>query len=578
MKTIWGEKINKDNVPKDYPRPQMVRDSYISLNGEWDYKYVPLKYREDLFGIVNTGKLPFDTADGKILVPYSPECELSGVNHQLTKSELLIYQYVYHPTKSFNIGRVLLHLDAVDSTCAVFINGTKIGEHTGGYWNITLDITEHMRPETVINVVVFDEQDEGYLARGKQRIRNRSIWYTAQSGIWQSVWLESVPREYISGLKITPDLDNQCAYITVKSETDASCTVALGSKTYNGKANEAITVPIDDVHTWSPEHPYLYDFYATLGYDMVKSYFAMRKFSLGKDENGITRLFLNNKPYFQNGLLDQGYWSDSLMTPPCDDAIVFDIQTMKDMGYNMLRKHIKIEPMRWYYHCDRLGMIVWQDMVCGGDNIQTPDYDGEFISDGEENYATFGRLAEENRERYYTELRDTIEQLYNCPCIGMWVPFNEGWGQFDALEATRRIRELDNTRMIDHASGWHDQGGSDVWSVHCYCKPYVHENDKKGRATVLSEFGGYNLTIDGHTFEAKVFGYRAMQTMQDLEEKLTRLYEDEIIPAKEKGLSAAVYTQVSDVEGELNGLITYDRRVVKTRSEVMRRFNDLLKD
>lgn len=576
MNTVWGEKLDKNNVLKEYPRPQMVRDSYINLNGEWDYKIMPLKDRSDIFGIENTGTLPFDDPQGKILVPFSPECELSGVGRQLKGEEIFIYQYIYYPTKSFNRGRVLLHLDAVDSVCAVFINGERLCDHTGGYWQVTADITEKLTPETVINVCVYDEQDRGYLARGKQRINNRSIWYTAQSGIWQSAWLESVPYDYIEKLRIVPDIDSSRVTICIHANNKLPCEIELCGKSYKGRTDEPIAINIDEMHLWSPEDPYLYSFSVKAGDDRIRSYFAMRKYSTGTDSHGKKRLFLNNEPYFHNGLLDQGYWSDSLMTPPSDEAMIFDIQTMKGMGYNMLRKHIKIEPMRWYYHCDRLGMLVWQDMVCGGTNIQTPDFTGEFISDGEENYAQFGRDLPESRESYYTELTDTVEQLFNCPCIAMWVPFNEGWGQFDSLSAVRRIRELDPTRTVDHASGWHDQGGSDVYSVHVYCRPYVHNDDKKGRAVVLSEFGGYNLTIEGHTYEGKVFGYRAMETESDLEEKLTRLYEDEILPAKEKGLSAAVYTQVSDVEVELNGLMTYDRRIIKVRSEVMRSFNKKL--
>lgn len=576
MKTPWGEKLDKNNVLKEYPRPQLVRKSYVNLNGEWDYAVFAIKDSENLFCEANTGSLPLDKSRiaGKILVPFSPESELSGVeNIQLTGKEIFVYQRTYYPTKSFNMGKILLHLDAVDSKCAVYVNGTKLCEHIGGYWGATVDITKYVTPETVINVCVYDAQDKDFLARGKQKIENKSIWYTAQSGIWQTVWIESVPTTYIESLKITPDIDNSCVYITANTNAPSTCSILLGEKEFNGESGKPITVNVENPVLWSPENPHLYDFTVKAGADSVQSYFAMRKFSVGTDENGIKRLFLNNAPYFHNGLLDQGYWSDGIMTPPSDEAMIYDIQTMKDMGYNMLRKHIKIEPLRWYYHCDRLGMLVWQDMVCGGNNIQTPDFTGEYVSDGAENYEQFGRVSDENRARYYTELKDTISRLYNCPCIAMWVPFNEGWGQFDALQATKLVYELDSTRTVDHASGWHDQGGSDVYSVHVYCRAYVFEKDKHNRPTVLSEFGGYNLSVEGHTFEGKVFGYREMQTYQDLEEKLTRLYEDEILPAKESGLAAAVYTQVSDVEVELNGLLTYDRQVVKVRPEIMRSFN-----
>ena len=575
MKTVWGDNLDKNKVLKEYPRPQLVRDSYLSLNGEWDYRITKLIDKTELFGKKNIGDLPLseEAIDGKILVPFSPESELSGVGKQLKGEELLIYQYIYHPTKSFNKGKILLHLDAVDSTCAVFINGEKLCENIGGYWPITVDITKYVKPATYINVCVFDEQDKGYLARGKQKINNGSIWYTAQSGIWQSVWLESVPVEYIDSIKITPNLDDKSVEIIAYTNDAAlDCEISIDNKKYCGKSNQPITIHFnnDEINEWSPDNPYLYYFTIKAGDDCVNSYFAMRKFSAGTDDKGVKRLFLNNKPYFHNGLLDQGYWSDGLMTPPSDEAMIYDIEMMKKMGFNMLRKHIKIEPLRWYYHCDRLGMLVWQDMVCGGNNIQTPEFNGEYVSDKEENYAQFGRLDKNIRDCYYTELENTVKHLYNCPCIAMWVPFNEGWGQFDSLIATQLVRKLDSTRTIDHASGWHDQGGSDVCSVHVYFRPYEFETDKNGRAVVLSEFGGYNLSVEDHLFAGKIFGYREMKSTKDLEEQLIKLYEDEIIPAKQQGLSASVYTQVSDVEVEVNGLMTYDRKVVKVRPEILR--------
>ena len=329
----------------------------------------------------------------------------------------------------------------------------------------------------------------------------------------------------------------------------------------------------EDVHWWSPEDPYLYGLSLALGDDRVESYFAMRTFTVEADSEGIKRLFLNGKPYFHNGLLDQGWWPDGLYTAPSDEALRFDIETAKAMGFNMLRKHVKVEPLRWYYHCDRLGMLVWQDMPNGGGSynpavISAPLLTGWHMKDNK--YGAFGRKDAAGREEFAQELREMVTWLYNCPCIAMWVPFNEGWGQFDAEKNVAAILEIDATRTIDHASGWHDQGIGDIKSLHVYFDEYRYSPDKQGRCVVLSEFGGYALAVEGHVSDVKPFGYKKYKSSNELRRGITLLYDGQIRPAVKKGLSAAVYTQLTDVEGELNGLVTYDRRELKVPAESMR--------
>jgi hypothetical protein len=376
------------------------------------------------------------------------------------------------------------------------------------------------------------------------------------------VWLESVPEAYIKRLFINPVYDSGTVEIGAEVSGKTRPCAHFQGTDYPLPAR----IPVPDFEPWSPENPKLYDFTVTCGDDEVKSYFAMRKFSVEPDADGIKRLFLNGRPYFHSGLLDQGYWPDGLYTAPSDEAMVFDIQLAKDMGFNMLRKHIKVEPLRWYYHCDRLGMLVWQDMPCGGGVyspaiVSTPLLTGTHIKDSA--YVLFGRGEKAGRDEFEQELRDMVTQLYNCPCIAMWVPFNEGWGQFDAERICQVIRGIDDSRTIDHASGWHDQHIGDIQSLHVYLKKYVFKPDKLGRAVVLSEFGGYNHRVSGHCFGDKDFGYKKFESPLLLESAISELYSQQICPAYSRGLSAAVYTQLSDVEDELNGLVTYDRKVVK---------------
>ena len=550
MKTPWTDSLDALHPLPEYPRPQMVRDNWLNLNGPWDY------------AITDSGVRPA-AWDGTITVPYSPETALSGVGRRLKRGEYLWYRRDIELPKPFRGKRVLLHFGAVDQDCTLWVNGAFACTHNGGYLPFTAEITEAAHTGKLSLLLrVTDETDAGEKTRGKQKTRRGGIWYTPQSGIWQTVWMEAVPASYIRALRITPDLDAGEVAVSAEIEGEGSAVAVFGKKEYPLPAR----IPVPNCEAWSPEHPKLYDFSVRCGTDRVKSYFAMRKISVEKDGQGVPRLFLNNAPLFHNGLLDQGYWPDGLYTPASDEAFVFDIETAKAMGFNMLRKHIKVEPLRWYYHCDRLGMLVWQDMPSGGGRynplvITAPLLTGKHLSD--RNYRLFARRDPRSREAYREELRGMVTHLYNCPCVVMWVPFNEGWGQFDAAQIHDELRALDPTRLIDHASGWHDQGVGALVSLHVYFKKYRFVPDAKGRAVLLSEFGGYNHRVKGHCFNKRDFGYRRFKSPEALRAALDALYRGEIRPAKRKGLAAAVYTQISDVEDELNGLMTYDRQVVK---------------
>ncbi|MDF2632269.1 MAG: glycosyl hydrolase family 2 [Caproiciproducens sp.] len=564
MKTKWGENLDRDNILIEYPRPQMQRDSYLNLNGAWQY------------AITETEKLP-EQFDGDILVPFSPECELSGVMRSLSPTQTLWYRRTLDLPLDFNVGRVLLHFGAVDQVATVYLNGTEVCSHTGGYTPFSADITTYLKEENTILVKVRDFSDTTYHSRGKQKNKRGGIWYTAQSGIWQTVWMESVPTDYISALRIIPLFDESAVELTAVSRSAQLCYAKVGEREVSFSSNKPVKLPMPQFIAWTPECPHLYDLTVTMGEDHVKSYFGMRKFSVNTDDNGVKRLFLNNRPYFHNGLLDQGYYSDGMYTAPSDEAMIFDIQTAKNMGFNMLRKHIKIEPLRWYYHCDRIGMLVWQDMINGGGEYRTMTISSPLVTGihfKDDHYKWFARDNEAGRRQYCTELDEMIHHLYNVVAIAMWVPFNEGWGQFDAGKAVQQILELDTTRTIDHASGWHDQKIGDIKSLHVYFKKYRFKPDKLGRAVVLSEFGGYNFRVKGHCFNEKDFGYKRFDTAEELLKAYRNLYEDEVQPAEKEGLCAAVYTQLTDVEDELNGLISYDRKVIKLPVEKVREINE----
>ncbi len=535
----------------------MVREVWQSLNGRWDYAITRSYFEPSEY-------------EGEIIVPFSPETELSGVGRAPGEDEYIWYRRMVTIPDSFDAKRVLLHFGAVDQEADVWINARHAARHLGGYTPFDADMGIcHGGDRIKLTVRVRDITDRGSNTRGKQRTKRGGIWYTPQSGIWQSVWMEPVGESYVKVLRITPDFDRGCVSIWADTAGEEPAFAEFRGDSYALPCD----IPVPDFEPWSPENPKLYDFSVRCGDDRVRSYFAMRKFSVAKDKEGVMRLFLNGEPYFHNGVLDQGYWPDGLYTAPCDEAMICDIETVKRMGFNMLRKHIKVEPLRWYYHCDRLGMLVWQDMPCGGGEysplvVTAPLFTGIHLKDT--GYGIFDRADKAGREQFERELDEMIAHLYNCPCIDMWVPFNEGWGQFDAKRICDHVRSLDPSRTVDHASGWHDQGAGEVRSDHVYFRPYRFKADRLGRAVLLSEFGGYVYQVENHRFNEKSFGYKKASDPETLREQLTRLYSGQIAPALMKGLSAAVYTQLSDVEDELNGLMTYDRQVVKLPEEVMR--------
>lgn len=558
MNTVWTDAVDLNNPLPEYPRPQLARRGWMSLNGPWDY------------AINDSTRFPREF-DGQIIVPFSPETGLSGVKRGIKSGEYLWYRREIIVPPAFSGKRIILHFGAVDQTAVVWVNSSQVINHTGGYLPFEADVTEAIEDGVMlITVRVSDDTEKGGHTRGKQKTRRGGIWYTPQSGIWQSVWMEAVPECYVKNLRVTPLFDQGSVEIAAEIVGEEPAYAGFNGRSYLLPAE----IPVPDFEAWSPENPRLYGFTVTCGEDEVQSYFAMRKFSVEQDERGVPRLFLNNRPYFQNGVLDQGYWPDGLYTAPTDEAMIYDISAAKAMGFNMLRKHIKVEPLRWYYHCDRLGMLVWQDMPNGGGSynaavVSAPLVTGVHIKDGA--YALFARGDKEARAEFRAELAEMVRHLYNCPCVAMWVIFNEGWGQFDAADMLELVRSIDKTRPIDHASGWHDQGVGQVKSEHVYFRRYSFKPDKKGRAVLLSEFGGYGHRVLGHCFGNKDFGYKKFEMPAQLEIAIEELYQGQIGPARLQGLSAAVYTQLADVEDELNGLLTYDRKVAKISPEVVRK-------
>ena len=558
--TKWGETLDRERPLPEYPRPQFRRESYLNLNGLWDCAFTGENRQPKEYGL-------------EICVPFPPESVLSGVERVLQPGEFLWYRREFELPEGFNIGRVLLHFGAVDQCARVWLNGEDVCSHTGGSLPFSADITELLSEGANTLVVrVTDSTDRAWHTRGKQKLKPGGIWYSPVSGIWQTVWCESVPENYMTSLFVTPHPESGEVELNVGGE--GTVRAEIDGEEFEFAAGESALIKLRDVRLWTPEDPYLYKLVLTLGEDRAESYFALRSVSVGEDRNGAKRLLLNGKPYFMNGLLDQGWWPDGLYTAPGDAALVFDIAAAKAMGFNTLRKHVKVEPDRWYYHCDRLGMLVWQDMPNGGGSysaltVSAPLLTGAHSRD--DKYVKFARKEQRGREEFREELLDMVSHLYNHPSVVMWVIFNEGWGQFDSDALAAAVAEIDPTRLIDRASGWHDQGTGELRSIHLYFDDYKHKPDKLGRCVILSEFGGYTLPVPGHAETDKPFGYKKFREPDKYRRALTLLYDGQIRPACMKGLAAAIYTQLTDVETELNGLITYDRRVLKLAPDDVKR-------
>lgn len=612
LETPWTKEASADIPLGEYPRPLMVRSDWINLNGLWDYT------------ITKSHKIP-GKFSGKIRVPFSPEARLSGVNRQLKPDETLWYFRSISLPEAFiqPEKRLLLHFGAADQFCCVYIDGQRAGSHSGGYLPFSMDITALVHRGQPLNILVGirDASDTSYHSRGKQQLKSSGMFYTAQSGLWQTVWLETVPAEYIESLRITPDYDTSSVKIrvcTVSSGNGAnhashdtggipvepcrptvSCRIfapvylgpeGIGEHVCKEMLLETeitprreTSLPVPKIKAWTPETPWLYPVQLTYGDDVVHTYFALRKCDVQIDHQGTPRLFLNNRPYFQTGVLDQGYWPDGLYTAPTDEALIYDIRTMKSLGFNMLRKHGKIEPQRWYFHCDRLGMLVWQDMVNGGTT-----YHHWFVTylatlfnylnwDVKDIHRTIlSRRSRLGRQEFVNETRETIRSLYNHPSIVCWVPFNEGWGQFSTAKVTRLVKRLDSQRLVDSASGWFDQGCGDIKSLHYYF--FTLRIPKDSRALALSEFGGYSWRIPGHSACPRVYGYRNFHSRDELTKGYERLMGDVVFPTVKEGISAAIYTQLSDIEEEVNGILTYDRVEMKFHPLVLQKWNAKLKN
>ena len=567
IKTSWGEQLDPKNVLPEYPRPIMERNDWKNLNGLWKY------------AITKKGDPTPAAYQGDILVPFAVESSLSGVGKMINEKEELWYQRTFDIPSAWRGKQILLHFGAVDWKAEVWVNDVKVGEHTGGFTPFYFDITSVLnKGNNDLVVKVWDPSDRGEQPRGKQIANPHGIWYTPVTGIWQTVWLEPVATQYITNLKTTPDIDNNSVKVEVAANTTSADKVEV--KVFDGKhlvaKGAALNgVPVElampaNAKLWSPDSPFLYNMEVTLykdgkAIDQVKSYTAMRKYSIRKGQNGITRLQLNNKDYFQFGPLDQGWWPDGLYTAPTDEALVYDLKKTKDFGYNIVRKHVKVEPARWYTHCDQLGLIVWQDMPNGG---PSPQWQARNYFNGTEVIRSAASEA-----NYRKEWKEIIDCLYSYPSIAVWVPFNEAWGQFKTPEIVAWTKEYDPSRLVNPASGGNHYTCGDILDLHHYPGPNMFLYDPR-RATVLGEYGGIGLVVEGNTWvnDKKNWGYVKFNTSDEVTNEYIK-YGKHLLELIRKGFSAAVYTQTTDVEGEINGLMTYDRKVIKMNEAKVREIN-----
>ena len=568
IKTKWGKNLTPNNIWQEYPRPQLERKDWLNLNGFWSYS---------ITDIHSTKPEKFDE---KILVPFCLESSLSGVMKSLNEKQILWYFKEFEIPKEWKDKKILLHFNAVDWKCELYLNDSRIGEHFGGYSEFYFDITRHIKEgNNKIVLKVWDPSDKGYQPTGKQCLEPHSIWYTPISGIWQTVWLEPVSEQYIKQLEFNNDLDKKEIKINCKLNNDEKLPVEIKIiykekeiLQLKGNSNEEIIfkIPEEDFHPWSPNEPNIYTIKAQLFdknnqiIDSISSYTTIRKVEQKKDENGFNRIYLNNKPLFNMGTLDQGYWPDGLYTPPSEEAMIYDINKLKELGFNTIRKHVKIEPYRYYYHCDKIGMLIWQDMPSG--DRQNNKWEHHGLNAGED-----VKRSEKSKNDYYKEWEEIINNLKFFQCIIIWIPFNEAWGQFDTEKVVTFTNKQDPSRLINAASGGNHRICGNFLDLHNYPHPdqYLKVDNL---INILGEFGGLGLDIKGHTWKDDNWGYKTMKTKEEVTEK----YEEYInmIINSFKGFSAAIYTQTTDVEIEINGLITYDREQTKVIEDRIKAVNE----
>ncbi|MDD2304184.1 MAG: glycoside hydrolase family 2 TIM barrel-domain containing protein [Prolixibacteraceae bacterium] len=567
IKTSWADKIDVKNVLPEYPRPLMERPDWMNLNGLWDYS------------ILKTGTAEPITFDGQILVPFPVESSLSGVMKTVGDDNEVWYKRTFEVPVKWKGKNVLLNFGAVDWKADVWVNDIKIGSHTGGYTPFSFDLTPFLNKAGAQKLVVrvWDGTDKGFQPRGKQVSKPNGIWYTPVTGIWQTVWLEPVAAKYIENIQTVPNIDKGQLAVSIDTKgatygdvvevklLDGSKEIAVSKST----SGEKLELSVPSAKLWSPESPFLYTMKVTLFskgvmVDQVNSYFAMRKISTKRDANGIVRLELNNKAYFQFGPLDQGWWPDGLYTAPTDEALKYDIQKTKDFGFNMIRKHVKVEPARWYTHCDQIGILVWQDMPSGD---RSPQWQNHNYFNGTEM-----KRSAESEANYRKEWKEIMDYLYSNPCIVTWVPFNEAWGQFKVPEIVEWTKTYDPSRLVNPASGGNHYPVGDMLDLHNYPGPDMYLYDGQ-RPTVLGEYGGIGLALEGHLWATdKNWGYVQFKNSKEVTDEYVK-YGESLLKFIKAGFSAGVYTQTTDVEGEINGLMTYDRKVIKLEEQRLREIN-----